>query len=240
MELGGKASAIVCEDANLQLAAKCCALGAFVNAGQICMSTERILVHVNVADSFRLALEKTLATLYPEAQDSTKKALPLISRGAVDKNKKLVADALSKGAKILWGEVEEGDPPLTHQDELTSKGTRISPVVLENIKPEMDIYGTESFGPTASLIVVQSDEEAITLANDTEYGLTSAVFTQDLRRGLRMAKAIESGAVHINSMTVHDEPALPHGGKKKSGFGRFNGVEGLGEWVSLKTITWRD
>ena len=117
---------------------------------------------------------------------------------------------------------------------------RCVPVIIENVKENMDIYHTESFGPTVSLYIVKSDEEALQLANDTDYGLASAVFTEDLRRGIKLAKGIETGAVHINSMSVHDETALPHGGAKKSGFGRFNGVPGLQEWVRSKVITWKD
>ena len=96
------------------------------------------------------------------------------------------------------------------------------------------------FGPTVSVYEVDDDDEAIRIANDTDYGLSSAVFTEDLRRGLKIAKQIETGAVHINSMTVHDETGLPHGGAKKSGFGRFNGREGLEEWVRTKIITFKD
>ena len=116
----------------------------------------------------------------------------------------------------------------------------MSVAVVETVDPSMDMYFTEGFGPTVSLFVVGSDEEAIKLANDTEYGLTSAIFTEDLRRAFRIAKAIESGAVHINSMTIHDETNLPHGGAKSSGFGRFNSLSGLREWVRTKTITWKD
>jgi acyl-CoA reductase-like NAD-dependent aldehyde dehydrogenase len=91
-----------------------------------------------------------------------------------------------------------------------------------------------------SLFTVDSDDDAIRLANDTEYGLSASIFTEDLRRAFRIAKKIQSGAVHINSMSVHDESALPHGGHKSSGYGRFNGVEGLEEWVQTKTVTWKD
>jgi acyl-CoA reductase-like NAD-dependent aldehyde dehydrogenase len=110
----------------------------------------------------------------------------------------------------------------------------------EGVKTDADLYYTESFGPTVSLFVVETDEEAIKIANDTEYGLASAVFTENLQRGFRIAKQIETGAVHINSMSVHDETNLPHGGAKQSGFGRFNGEEGLKEWVRMKSITWRN
>ncbi|KAK4951118.1 hypothetical protein LTR28_006898 [Elasticomyces elasticus] len=104
----------------------------------------------------------------------------------------------------------------------------------------MDIFYTESFGPSVALISVKDDEEAIELANDTEYGLSGSVFTEDLRRGLRIAKAIDSGAVHINGMSVHDEAALPHGGVKKSGWGRFNAQWGMEEFLKIKVVTYRE
>ncbi|KAF4505437.1 hypothetical protein G6O67_007387 [Ophiocordyceps sinensis] len=104
----------------------------------------------------------------------------------------------------------------------------------------MDIYQAESFGPTVSLIAIESEEEAVRIANDTDFGLSSAVFTEDLRRGLRLAREIETGAVHINGKTVHDEAVLPHGGAKASGYGRFNSTRGLDEWVRTKNVTFRN
>lgn len=225
MELGGKAPAYVCDDADLGLAALNCTLGAFLYSGQICMSTERILVHSAVADDFRKALKETIDQVFPD-----KSGLVLVDKTPVTKVKKLLDDAVSKGAKVL------------HGDNTTTLelATAMRPIVLEDIKEDMDLYYTESFGPSVSLFVVDSDEEAIKIANDTDYGLASAVFTKNLQRGIKIAKKIETGAVHINSMSVHDETALPHGGAKKSGWGRFNGLEGLREWVRWKTITWKD
>ena len=225
MELGGKAPAIVCEDADLQLAALQCALGSFLYSGQICMATERILVNAKVADKFREVLAGTIDNVFPD-----KNGLVLIDKTPVAKNAKLLQDAVGKGAKALYGDISD-------KRELA---TAMRPVILEGVKEGMELYYTESFGPTVSLFLVESDEEAIKIANDTEYGLASAVFTENLQRGFRIAKQIETGAVHINSMSVHDEANLPHGGAKKSGFGRFNGVEGLKEWVRLKTITWKN
>lgn len=226
MELGGKAPAIVCEDANINNAAIQCCLGAFIHAGQVCMSTERIIVHASVADLFRTALRDAMEKLFGE-----KDVPQLVSSAPVAKNKRLLSDALSKGAH------------LSHGDSLPKDGlssTQMYPVVVEGVKSNMDLFHTESFGPTVALYIVTSDDEAVKLANDTEYGLTSAVFTKDLRRAFKIAKSIESGAVHINSMTIHDETALPHGGVNSSGFGRFNGLPGLREWVRTKTITWKD
>jgi len=229
MELGGKAPSIVCEDANIQTAALQCALGAFLHAGQICMATERILVNAKIADQFRDALKGTMDQVFSESPQGM--GVPqLVTSAPVIKNKKLLEDAISKGAKAIYG-----DPKHNHESS-----TKMKPVIIENVNEKMDIYHTESFGPTVSLYIVNSDDEAIKIANDTDYGLTSAVFTEDLRRGIHIAKQIETGAVHINSMSVHDEAALPHGGAKKSGFGRFNGLPGLEEWVRTKVITWKD
>ncbi|KEF62893.1 NAD-dependent aldehyde dehydrogenase [Exophiala aquamarina CBS 119918] len=227
MELGGKAPAIVCDDADLQKAASQCALGAFLHAGQICMSTERIIVHATIAEEFQQVLRASVDHLF---SDGTTPPPQLISQIPVEKNNKLLADAVSKGAKILYGDVNH---------DAISK-TAMRPVVVGGVTLQMEIYQTESFGPTVALYIVSSDDEAIKLANDTDYGLSSAVFTEDLRRGLRIARRLESGAVHINSMSVHDESGLVHGGVKKSGFGRFNAMAGLAEWTRTKTVTWQD
>ena len=225
LELGGKAPAIVWEDADLDNAALQCALGAFLNSGQICMSTERILVHKRVRADFEAKLVAAIDNVFGGQHD----APVLINSAGVAKNKKLVEDALSKGASLLYGDVNAQE----------STPTRMRPVVIGGVKTDMDIYKTESFGPTVSLYEIETEEEALRIANDTEYGLSSAVFTEDLRRGLRFAKEIETGAVHINSMSVHDESALPHGGAKASGYGRFNAAQGLAEWVRTKTVTFK-
>jgi acyl-CoA reductase-like NAD-dependent aldehyde dehydrogenase len=222
LELGGKAPAIVWEDADLKLAAHECALGAFLHSGQICMSTERIIVHKNVVSKFEEEMKAAVQQIFPEAG-------VLINKMGVEKNKRLLKDALGKGATLVNGSV----------DTQESTETRMSPIVVKGITTEMELYHTESFGPTVSMFVIETEEEALRLANDTEYGLSSAIFTEDLRRGLRMAKGIEAGAVHINAMTVHDEPALPHGGAKNSGYGRFGNV-GLDEWVKTKTVTFKN
>jgi acyl-CoA reductase-like NAD-dependent aldehyde dehydrogenase len=222
LELGGKAPAIVWEDANLDLAAECCSRGAFLNSGQICMSTERIIVHKKVSEAFQGKLQDAVKKMWPDA-------LVHINPQAVVKNKKLVQDAVDKGASLLNGDI--------NAEELSN--TRLRPIVIAKVTPDMDIYKTESFGTSVSLLEVDSEEEALRIANDTEYGLASAVFTEDLRTGFRFAKNIETGAVHINNMSVHDEAALPHGGAKASGYGRFNASAGLEEYLRIKTVTWR-
>ncbi|MCJ1347261.1 hypothetical protein MMC31_005483 [Peltigera leucophlebia] len=226
MELGGKASAVVLEDADIELAANECALGAFYHSGQICMATERILVHSSISKQFAEALRSATTNIFPP----TAPASIMISPASVIKNRILITQALSQGASLLVGDInvpEESD-------------TRMKPFILENVTPKMDIYREESFGPTVSLLTFDTEEEAIDIANDTEYGLSASVFTTDLATGFRVAKRIESGAVHINLMTVHDDVNLPHGGVKRSGFGRFNGNFGVEEFLRPKTITWAD
>ncbi|EMT61342.1 hypothetical protein ACKRZS_012237 [Fusarium odoratissimum] len=226
LELGGKAPAIVWEDADLDLAALQCTLGAFMNSGQVCMSTERILVHKNVKDEFEKKLSATIEQVFSSKGD----APILIASAPVEKNKALIKDAISKGASLVHGnpDVEE------------SSKTRMRPIVVRDVTTEMDIYKSESFGPTVSLMAIETEEEAIKIANDTEYGLSSAVFTSDLQRGLRIAREIETGAVHINNMSIHDESGLPHGGAKASGYGRFGASAGLDEWTRTKNITFRN
>ncbi|KAH6696465.1 Aldehyde/histidinol dehydrogenase [Leptodontidium sp. MPI-SDFR-AT-0119] len=225
LELGGKASAIVCEDADLALAAAETARGAFLNSGHICMSTERILVHKSVSEHFLAAFKDVMNTTF--SQPCT-----LISRGAVLKNQQLLQQATKEGARLLYSNFQDGD------DELA--GAQMRPCAVLGVQPgkSMDIYYTESFGPSVSILEFEDDDDELKVANDTTYGLTSAIFTSDPARGLRMARGIESGAVHINSMTVHDEPCLPHGGVKSSGYGRF-GSTGLDEWLWTKTVTFK-
>ncbi|KAI2788818.1 Vanillin dehydrogenase [Penicillium oxalicum] len=226
LELGGKASAIVLDDADLDKAAMNCALGSFMHSGQICMSTERIVVQSAVADQFRQKVAEHAEKLFGKDVP----ALCLVNAAAVTKNKKLVADAVSRGAKVIFGDANGNE----------GRDTQMRPIIVDGVTQEMDLYKTESFGPTVSLFVVDSEEEAIALANDTEYGLTAAVYTQNLFRGLRVAKQVESGAVHINALTIHDEPVLPHGGWKSSGFGRFGGVSGYDEFLQTKVVTWHE
>lgn len=188
MELGGKASAIVCEDADLEKAAVQCALGSFYHAGQICMATERILVHRSIMEKFSEALRSATEKIYSPLAD----APVLIAKAGVKKNRELREDAKKKGAQVLYGDI----------GSIEENEYCIRPLVLDGVSKEMDIFYTESFGPTVSLIVVDDDEHAIELANDTDYGLSGAIFTSSLKRGIRIAKEIDSGAVHINSMTV--------------------------------------
>jgi acyl-CoA reductase-like NAD-dependent aldehyde dehydrogenase len=191
------------------------------------MSTERILVDGSIADQFQDALTNAMREAFGKVEE-----LPVVVTSAsAQRNRGLIEDAISKGARPL----SALDVALESQIE-----TRMTPTVLRSVTPEMELYRTESFGPSVSLFTFNSEEEAVELANDTDYGLTAAIFSEDLQRAFRLSENLESGAVHINSMTVHDEYSLPHGGVKQSGFGRFNGYQGLDEFLYYKTVTWME
>ncbi|PGG96512.1 hypothetical protein AJ80_09818 [Polytolypa hystricis UAMH7299] len=179
LELGGKASSIILDDADLEKATNGCAFAAFANSGQICMSTERIIVQRSVSEKFQALLTTAMQRL----DDPSQPPPNLVRADAVTKNKWLITDAVSKGATILYG----------NPDAQEAQPTHMRPVVIANVTPQMSLHQIESFGPTVSLYVVDTEEEAIELANDTDYGLTSAVYTENLARGLRVARQIESG-----------------------------------------------
>ncbi|KAH8753245.1 Aldehyde/histidinol dehydrogenase [Diaporthe sp. PMI_573] len=190
------------------------------------MSTERILVHSTVATKFQFLLNRAISKTF----DSPTNTPTVITTASAKRNRALVKQAVSNGAKYLHGGRELN---LVQDVE-----TRLPPVVLTEMTKEMDLYASESFGPSVSLFTFDTEEEALDVANDTSYGLSTSIFTENLGLALRVADKLESGAVHINSMTVHDEFSLPHGGVKNSGFGRFNGYHGLDEFLYFKTVTW--
>ena len=193
------------------------------------MSTERILVHQSILEPFTTALQAALAKYYPASST----APTLVSQVGVKKNKTLLDDAKAHGAKFLLP-----SDTSAHTDETSAY--RLRPIIISGVTKEMQIYHTESFGPSVSLFPIESAAAGIKIANDTQYGLSASIFSKDLARAFAVAREIESGAVHINAMTVHDEPGLPHGGFKESGFGRFNGGWGLEEFVKLKTVTYKE
>jgi acyl-CoA reductase-like NAD-dependent aldehyde dehydrogenase len=186
MELGGKASAIVLDDADLKNAATQCALGAFLHSGQICMSSERILVHKNIKPQFIEAFKGAVEGIF----GGDKPAPVVVASAGIDRNKRLIADAVKAGANVIHGDHEKDE---LHPETNKPSNTRMKPVIVDGVNKEMDLFYTESFGPSVSVIEISSDEEAIEIANDTDYGLSAAVFTESLGRGLRIAKQIESG-----------------------------------------------
>jgi acyl-CoA reductase-like NAD-dependent aldehyde dehydrogenase len=186
MELGGKASAIVLDDADLKNAATQCALGAFLHSGQICMSSERILVHKNIKPKFIEAFKQAVEGIF----GGDKPAPIVVASAGVERNKRLIAEAVKAGATVIHGDHEKDE---LHPETSQVSNTRMKPVIVDGVKKDMELFYTESFGPSVSVIEISSDEEAIEIANDTDYGLSGAVFTENLGRGLRVAKQIESG-----------------------------------------------
>jgi acyl-CoA reductase-like NAD-dependent aldehyde dehydrogenase len=224
LELGGKAPLLVLEDADLDEAVKAAAFGAFMNQGQICMSTERIIIVDAVADAFADKFAAKAASMM--AGDPREGKTPLgavVDMKTVRHVNSLIDDALAKGAKLRAG---------GKSDQVLMPAT-----VIDGVTDTMNIYGDESFGPIVALIRARDEADAIRLANDTQYGLTSAVFTRDAARGLCVARQIRSGMCHINGPTVHDEAQMPFGGVGASGYGRFGGRAGINEFTELRWIT---
>jgi acyl-CoA reductase-like NAD-dependent aldehyde dehydrogenase len=185
------------------------------------MSTERIIVQDSIAIPFKTVLLEELEARREEAT--------LVTVKAAEKVEGLIEDAKSKGAEVKSannGKIREG--------------ATMSPSIIFNVTPAMRLYTEESFGPCTSVITVASAEEAVKVANESAYGLSAAVFCGDTAKAIAVAKKIQSGAVHINSGTFHDEHTLPHGGTKQSGWGRFGSTWGLREFLQTKTVMIHD
>jgi len=224
LELGGKAPLIVLEDADLDEAVKAAAFGAFMNQGQICMSTERIIVVDAVAADFvkRFAAKaRSLATGDPREGKTPLGAV--VDQKTVTHVNSLIDDATAKGASIVAGSKAEH--------------VLMPATVVDGVTQAMKIYRDESFGPVVGIIRAKDEADAIRIANDSEYGLAAAVFTRDTARGLRVARQIRSGICHINGPTVHDEAQMPFGGVGASGYGRFGGKAGIEQFTELRWIT---
>ena len=224
LELGGKAPFLVLDDADIDAAVAAAAFGAFANSGQICMSTERIVVDAAVADEF-------VAKLAAKAQSlplGDPREGPVVLGSVVDMTtvthcNALIDDALAKGATLVCGG--------------KATNTLMPATLLDHVTPEMAIYREESFAPVKAIVRVNGVEEAIAVANDNEFGLASAVFGRDTGRAWQVASRIESGICHINGPTVHDEAQMPFGGMKGSGYGHFGGKAGIDAFTELRWIT---
>ncbi|WP_327212802.1 aldehyde dehydrogenase (plasmid) [Rhizobium beringeri] len=226
LELGGKAPLVILDDADIDGAVNAAIFGAFMHQGQICMSTERIIVDETIADQFVAKLAARASQL-PAGDPRGHVVLgSLISLDAAKKMEELIADATAKGAKLVAGGKRSG--------------TVVEATLLDHVTPEMHVYAEESFGPVKPIIRVSGEDEAIRIANDTEYGLSSAVFSRNVQRAMAVAARIESGICHINGPTVNDEAQMPFGGVKGSGYGRFGGKAAIAEFTDLRWITVED
>ncbi|KAJ5654889.1 Aldehyde dehydrogenaseN-terminal [Penicillium lividum] len=224
LELGGKNFTIVLEDANLDLAAQEIVKGAFLNSfikqnGQICMSTDMVITSSAVAPT----LEAKILSLVQKIDCAS----TVISPAVKSKLEMLVADAQAKGAKIHTAPIPS--TPLSPQDFL--------PTVITGLTKEMVFYETESFGPIVGIVTVESEAQIIEIAEQATYGLSASIISSNHYRALELSESIKAGAIHVNSMTVHDEPTLPHGGHGESGWGRFGSQWGMEEFMQTKTVT---
>jgi acyl-CoA reductase-like NAD-dependent aldehyde dehydrogenase len=226
LELGGHNPLIVLDDADLEYAVNASAFGSFLHQGQICMSTRRIFVQRPIAEEFISRLtEKTegLKTGDPKEHDTV--IGPLITEQALDTVKQRVAQAVADGATILAG----GE----------AVGPCFQATLLTGVPEGSEFAEQETFGPVAAVEVVDTPEEAVARANRTSYGLSAGIITGDGERAFALAQQIDSGIVHINDQTVADEPQMPFGGVKDSGFGRFGGRAVVDEFTDLRWITVR-
>lgn len=224
LELGGKAPLLVLDDADLDAAVDGAIFGAFANSGQICMSTERIVVDESVADAFvaRFAARAAALPLGDPRLGPTVLG-SVVGQGTVDRCNALIDDALAQGATLVCGG--------------RADSTLMPATVLDHVTPAMRLYSEESFGPVKGVVRVAGEDAAVACANDNPFGLSAAVFTRDTARGWRVAQRIESGICHINGPTVHDEAQMPFGGVKGSGWGRFGGRAGIEAFTELRWIT---
>ncbi len=225
MELGGNAPFVVCEDADMDTAVAAAMAAKMRNMGEACTSANRILVHRSVLDEFgRRLTEKMSALTVGDGTTEGTDVGPLVEEKAVTKVVDLVDDAVERGAEVLTG-----------GSRLEGPGYFYPPTVLTGVTPDAELMSTEIFGPVAALVPFDTDDEAVTLANDTEFGLVSYVMTENLDRAMTMSERLQAGMVGIN-VGVVSNPAAPFGGIKQSGLGREGGLSGIEEFVETKLV----
>jgi acyl-CoA reductase-like NAD-dependent aldehyde dehydrogenase len=225
LELGGYNPVIVLADADLDYAVNATTFGAFLHQGQICMSARKVLVERPIAEKFTQQLAAKAQTLKagdPKEPDTI--IGPLINEDAVAMVRGRVDEAVKKGAKVLAGGEEAGNG--------VYRAT-----VLTDVPEDAEFATRETFGPVLAVEVVDSADEAVERANATTYGLSAGIITSDADRGLALAQRIETGIVHVNDQPVGDEPQMPFGGVKDSGWGRFGGQAAMEEFTELRWVT---
>lgn len=224
LELGGNNVMIVLEDANIEAAARAAAFGKFLHQGQICMALNRIIVVEAVYDEFVEAFTEVVRGLKTgDPSDPETFVGPLINTDQVDKIIAAVDESVLTGAMLHRnGKVQD---------------CLMEPIILTNVTNDMPIAQNEIFGPVAPIIKAEDEAEAVHIANDSPYGLSGSVFTEDLYRGVEVAKKVKTGMIHVNDQSVNDEAHVPFGGEKASGVGRFNGEWALEKFTTVKWIS---
>ncbi|MEU5892433.1 aldehyde dehydrogenase family protein [Streptomyces sp. NPDC047461] len=225
LELGGKNSVIVLDDADVDYAVDAVTFSVFMNAGQICMSGDRILVHESLAEEFTRKFTAKTASLQAGDPNHPHTVVgPLVAASAAQRVAALVEDAVAKGAKVLTG----GGKP---------DGAVHPATVLTDVPKDAEIYHAEAFGPVCVVETFSDDDTAVAVANDTENGLTCGIITENATHGLAVARGVRTGIVHINDQSVADEPQAPFGGFKASGYGRFGGRWGIEAFSNTRWVT---
>lgn len=225
MELGGNAPFLVCEDAALDRAVEGAVTAKMRNMGEACTAANRFFVHRSVAGEFSAKLGELMSAL--KVADGTAPRAevgPLIDRAGLEKVERLVDDAVRRGASVIVG-----------GSRLSGRGYFYAPTVLADVPPDASLMSTEIFGPVAPIIPFDDEEEAVRLANDTDWGLVGYVFTTDLDRAFRLGEALDVGMVGVNTGLVSN-PAAPFGGVKHSGLGREGGRAGIEEYLESKYL----
>ncbi len=224
IELGGNDAMIVLEDADLDRAAQAANFGSFMHQGQICMSVERVLVQETVFEDFLSRFKaRAMKLSIGDPRDRANMIGPMINQKQADRVRHHISDAVNKGARIELGG--------------GGTGTYVEPTILTGCTSDMLVMQEETFGPVVPVIPFRDDAEAIRLSNDTEYGLSSGIFSGNEERAIRMARRLETGMCHINCSSVNDEPHVPFGGTKSSGMGRNGGRWSVDTFSDTRWIT---
>ncbi|MFJ4141195.1 aldehyde dehydrogenase family protein [Pseudomonas sp. NPDC089734] len=226
LELGGNSPLVVLDDADIEIAAHAAVVGRFLHQGQICMSVNRVIVDRKVYPEFAALVAERVKKLKvgdPNLADTV--IGPVINQAQLDGLLRKIDNALGAGIKCLAGG--------------KASGLVLAPHVFGDVPALQELAVEETFGPLLPLVVAQDEQHALALANAGDYGLSSAVFTKDMARGLDFARKVVAGMTHINDITVDDQPNAPFGGEKNSGLGRFNGHYALDEFTRAHWVTWQ-
>lgn len=224
LELGGNAPLVVLDDADLDLAVELAVMGRFLHQGQICMSTNRVIVDAKVYSAFVEKLKTRAASIvYGDPNLENTLIGPIINAAQVEKLKQVIEQAKLDGAELIFSAEIQGNV--------------VPPHIFIHVNAKSSLAKEESFGPILPIIQAQDEADALRLANDTEYGLSSAVCSQNLQRAEAFALGIDAGMTHINAISVADHPNAPFGGEKNSGLGRFNGQWILDEFTRTHWLT---
>lgn len=226
LELGGNAPLVVLDDADVEAAAHAAVVGRFLHQGQVCMSVNRVVVDRSVYDTFaELVQERVSKLAYGDPSLDHTVIGPVINQSQLSGLLRKIQSSREDGLEYLFG----GDP----------QGLVLPPHLFGRVDPSNKLASEETFGPILPMIIAENENHALELANATEFGLSSAVFTNDMDRGLRFASGIVSGITHINDITIDDHPNAPFGGEKNSGLGRFNGHYAIDEFTRAHWVTWQ-